>query len=102
MSYTAVNEDGNYDIYQLDMENFESFIITQLPIGIQDHIWLDDSKLLCGSRDKLFLYDLFGSGEWKEIADLSAYNITNLTRLAVSPDGTKLALAAEPISETKD
>jgi len=49
-----------------------------------------------------FLFLFFGSGDWMEVADLSVYNITNITRLALSPDETKLALAAEPISETKD
>lgn len=101
MSYTAVNEEDNYDIYQLDMESLESFFVTQLPIGIQDHIWLGDSKLICGSLDKLYMYDLFGSGDWVKVADLSVYKIKDITRLALSPDGTKLALVAEPISEIK-
>ena len=96
MSYTYLNEDGNYDIYQLNMQTLESFFVSELPIGIQDHIWLSDTKLLIGSGDKLFLYDLFGPGEWKEVANLSEHNITNITRMAVSPNGKKLAVVAEP------
>ncbi len=99
MSYTAINEEGNWDIYQLDMESLESFFVCQLPIGIQDHIWLDDSRLLLGSGDKLFLYDLFGNGEWKMVADLPDYNLNEITRLAVSPNGKKLAFAAETIGK---
>ncbi len=101
MSYTAANEDGNMDIYQWDPETGESYFVAQLPIGIQDHIWFSDSKLLCGSGDKLYLYDLFGSGDWKLAVDLSEYKIKDITRLAVSPNGTKLAIVAEPPSETK-
>ena len=101
MSYTAVNEEQNHEIYQFDMESTESFFVAQLPIGVQDHIWLSDSKLLCGSGDKLYLYDLFGSGDWKLAVDLSEYKIKDITRLAVSPTGTKLAVVAEPPSETK-
>ncbi|RFN57831.1 TolB family protein [Marixanthomonas ophiurae] len=96
MSYTFLNEDGNYDIYQLNIETLESFFVAELPIGIQDHIWLSESKLLIGSGNKLFLYDLFGNGEWQEVANLSEYNITNITRLALSPNGKKLALVAVP------
>jgi len=96
MSYTLMNEEGNYDIYQLDIETRESFFVAQLPIGIQDHIWIDDAKLLCGSGERLYLYDFFGKGAWEEVADLSAYNIKNITRLALSPDGKRLALVAEP------
>ncbi len=95
MSYTSVNEDGNMDIFQLDMKTLESFFVAELPIGIQDHIWLDESKLLIGSLDKLYMLDFFGSEDWKLVADLSEYNIKEITRLAVSPDGTKLAIVAE-------
>jgi hypothetical protein len=83
------------DVYQLDISTLESFFVSQLPIGIQDHIWLDESTLLIGSLDKLFLLDLFGNGDWKLVADLSKYNIKNITRLAVNPDGSKLAMVAE-------
>ncbi len=95
MSYTSVNEDRNMDIFQLDMKTLESFFVAELPIGIQDHIWLDESKLLIGSLDKLYMLDFFGSEDWKLVADLSEYNIKEITRLAVSPDGTKLAIVAE-------
>ena len=99
MSYTSVNEEGNFDVFQLDLKSLESFFVTQLPIEIQDHIWLDEATLLIGSRDKLFLLDLFGNGDWKLIADLSEYNIKDISRLAVSPDGKRLALVAEAISD---
>ena len=95
MSYTSINEEGNMDIFQLDMKSLESFFVAELPIGIQDHIWLDDSRLLIGSLDKLYMLDFFGSEDWKLVADLSEYNIKEITRLAVSPDGTKLAIVAE-------
>ncbi len=97
MSYTYMNEEGNHDIYQLDMNSFESFFVAQLPIGVQDHTWLNDAILLIGSGPRLYFYDLFGDGVWKEVADLSPYKIDNVTRLALSPDKTKLVLVAEPL-----
>jgi hypothetical protein len=101
VSYTLRNEEGNFDIYQLDMETFDSFFVTQLPIGVQDHIWINETTLLLGSGDKLFLYDLFGNGDWQLVADLSSYQITDITRLALSPDGKKLALVALPKADTE-
>ena len=97
MSYTFVNEDGNHDVYQLDMSTFESFFVAQLPIDVQDHVWLNDTTLLIGSGAKLYMYDLYGEDKWFEVADLSEYNIDGITRMAVSPDGTKLALVALPL-----
>ena len=96
MSYTSTNEEENQDLYLLDMETGESFFVCQLPIGIQDYTWLNASQILIGSGDKLFIYDTFLNSEWKEVADLSEYNIKDITRLAVSPDGGKLALVALP------
>ena len=95
MSYTSVNDEGNMDIFQLDISTLESFFVCQLPIGIQDHIWLDEATLLIGSLDKIFLLDLFKNGDWKLVADLSKYNIKDITRLALSPDGSKLAMVAQ-------
>ncbi len=95
MSYTSVNEEGNLDVFQLDLKSLDSFFVTQLPIGVQDHIWLNETTLLIGSRDKLFLLDLFGNGDWKQIADLSEYNLKDITRLAISPDGKKLAIVGD-------
>ncbi len=96
ISYTFENEDGNHDVYQLDMRSFESFFVTQLPVEVLDHIWLNETTLLIGSGSRLYLYDMFGNDTWKEVADLSAHKIVNITRLAISPDGTKLAIVAEP------
>lgn len=97
MSYTAVNEEGNYDVFQLDINTLESFFICQLPIGIQDHTWLDANRLLIGSNNKLYVYDMFEGSEWKEAADLSSYGIKDITRLSVAESGKKIALVALPV-----
>jgi len=99
MSYTAVNEEGNHDIFQLDMKDKESYFVCQLPVGVQDYCWIDETRLLLGSNNKLYLYDLFGSDKWEEAADLSEFKIKNISRLTVSPDGKKLAIVAEPESD---
>jgi hypothetical protein len=35
---------------------------------------------------------MFGSQQWKEVADLSGYNISDINRIAVNPQGNKIAL----------
>lgn len=96
VSYTASNEEKNWDVYQLDMETLESYFVVQLPIGVQDIVWYNDSTIFIGSGSQIFVYDLYGTGDWQKITDFSEEGITNITRLALSPDGTKLALVAEP------
>lgn len=99
ITYTALNEEKNQDVYMLDLIDGESFFVCQLPIGIQDHTWLNDSQILIGSGSKLFIYDTFLNSDWKEVADLSEFGIKNISRLAVSPNGKKLALVAVPITK---
>jgi Tol biopolymer transport system component len=99
MSYTSVNEEKNQDLYLLSMESRESFFVCQLPIGIQDYTWLNNSQILLGSGSKLYLYDTFLNSKWVGVADFSEHKIKNISRLAVSPDGSKLALVAEPVLE---
>lgn len=95
MSYTLVNDEGNLDLYLLDMDSLENFFVTQLPIGIQDYVWINDTQILVGSGSSLFMYDTLGEPEWNKVASLSDYGIKNISRMAISPDGRKLALVAE-------
>lgn len=97
MSYTAINEEGNWDVFQFEPPSRESFFVVQLPVGVQDHVWLDDTRLLIGSGSKLFLYDPFRTDKWMEVADLSPSGLENITRMAVSPDRKHLALVAETV-----
>lgn len=95
ISYSLVNEEGNLDLYLLDMNSYESFFICELPIGIQDCVWFNDTQILVGSGNKLYLYDTLGEAEWTRVASLEEYGIKNITRMAISPNEKKLALVAE-------
>ena len=101
VSYTVINEEKNHDIYLVDVaEAEETYFVCQLPIGIQDYAWIDATTLILGSGSKLYVYDMFGPGEWTEMADLSQQNITNITRIAVSPNGKYISFAAERKTKT--
>ncbi len=97
MSYSLVNEEGNLDLYLLDMSSYESFFVTELPIGIQDCVWINDTQILVGSGNKLYLYDTLGESEWNRVASLEEYEIKNISRMAISPDEKKMALVAQPM-----
>ncbi len=95
MSYSLVNEEGNLDLYLLDMDNFENYFVTQLPIGIQDYVWLNDTQILIGSGNKLYMYDTLGDSEWTRVASLEEFGIKNISRMAISPNGKLLAVVGE-------
>jgi len=95
VSYTLTNEDKNMEVYIVDIDiSGDSFFVCQLPVGVQDHCWINNTQLLLGSGSKLYLYDMFGAQQWKEVADVSGYNISEINRITVSPDGKKIALVA--------
>ena len=96
VSYTATNEQGQQDVYLLDMDSLESFFVTQLPIGVNDYAWLNDSQLIVFSNSSLFVYDTFDKKDWEKFADLDANVITDISRIAVSPSGTRIALVGIP------
>ncbi len=99
MSYIVENDDQNMDLYMLDLsgETPVSYFVCELPIGRQDYAWLDENRILVGSGDSLFVYDLFGEPACVFAASLNPYKLTNISRISISEDGQHLALAAEPV-----
>ena len=95
MAYTLVNEEKNLDLYVLDMNSKDSYFICELPFNTQDYVWLNDTQILTGMGSKLYIYDTLGESEWKKVASLDEYGIKNITRMAISPNGKKLALVAD-------
>lgn len=104
MSYTIQNEEGNYDIYLLDTRGTEteSYFVCELPDGTQDFTWLDEYRILAFQGNTLYLFDTFGGETWVKLADFSEYGITNITRLAVNEDGTKLALVGTEMKKSSN
>lgn len=95
MAYTLVNEDGKLDLYALDMNSKDSFFICELPSGNEDFVWLNETQILTAKGSRLYLYDTLGESEWVKVSSLEEYGIKNITRMAISPNGKKLALVAE-------
>jgi dipeptidyl aminopeptidase/acylaminoacyl peptidase len=69
--------------------------LAALPRGSQDIAWLSNGTLLTGSGSKLVAWEK-GAGAWRDAADFSGAGITQITRLAVSPDGKWIAIVAVP------
>lgn len=63
--------------------------------GVEDMAWSPDGSLWMGKGS--YLYRLHPSRDkgWQRMADLSSWGLKGITRLAVSPNGKKLALVVE-------
>jgi Tol biopolymer transport system component len=85
-----------WQIMQLDVSARTVTTVTDTIEGREDYAWLPDGRLLMGSGSKLFLWSKDNRAKgWQEIADLTSAGIGNITRLAVSPDGKRLAFVAD-------
>jgi len=61
----------------------------------EDYCWLPNGALLMGKDDKLYKYKPKRDSNWIEVASLSDFGIKNISRLAISPNGTKLTVVGE-------
>ncbi len=63
--------------------------------GAVDYAWTPAGTLLMGSGSRLFAFDPASDTAWRLVADLAAVGVGGITRLAVSPDGTHIALVGD-------
>jgi hypothetical protein len=79
-----------WQIVELDTRTHQTRPVARTLAGSEDYAVLPDGRVLAGSGSKIFLLD--GGAAWREIADLAARGIDDITRLAVSPSGNLLAI----------
>ena len=64
--------------------------------GVDFFTWTPGGILLAAKGTKLYQWDPQRGQEWEEVADFAAAGLTNVTRLAVSPNGDRLAIVVVP------
>lgn len=77
-------------VVQMNLEKMTREVVASLPNDSQDIALLPNGTILTGDDSKLLVST--PSGEWAEFADLSEFNLTGITRIAVSPNGQKIAV----------
>ncbi len=83
----------------LDAVDVRTHGVTRLvktPPGADFFAWMPDGSVLTASGTKLYRWDVKRGGEWEEVTDFAAAGLTDVTRLAVSPTGDRLAIVAVP------
>lgn len=63
--------------------------------GVEDMAWAPDGALWMGKGSVLYRLHPSRDKGWQRIVDLSSWGLKGITRLAISPDGKKLALVVE-------
>lgn len=64
--------------------------------GSEDHAWTPGGIALMGSGSRLYAFDPTRDEAWRPVADLAEHGIGGITRIAVAPDGSRLAVVSTP------
>jgi len=95
ISYISKANDSLWEIKSVNpVSGITKSITVTLPES-EDMCWLPNGTILMGKDDVLYKYDPKTDVSWIEVASLKEYGITNITRLVVNSDATKLALVGE-------
>jgi WD40 repeat protein len=71
--------------------------LARMPSGADYIAWLEPAVAIAGSGSKLLIWrGTAKAADWRELADLTRYGLSQISRLALSPDHQWLAIVAEP------
>lgn len=95
VSFVHKVSDTEWLIKSFDPKSRQMATLIQTLPGVEYFCWTPQGSILMAKGTKLYKWDAKTGSQWQEVADLSAYGLKEITRLAVSPKGDKLALVAE-------
>jgi hypothetical protein len=73
-------------------------LVRTLP-GAEDIAWTPDGAALIGKDAKLYMWNRAPGTSWQEIVDFTSSGLKDITRLALSPKGDRLAIVAVPVAK---
>ena len=91
ISYISL-EHGSPEIYAIDPSDSTEKYITDPLVGSQDLAWTNKGTILMGNEDGIFKFTPGKSKDWTPVKIESELLLTGFSRLALSPDGKKLAV----------
>lgn len=94
ISFVEKRGDADWWLSVVDVATRAVRPLVRMPEGVEDYVWLPDGTALCGHESTLLRWRDGASG-WTPVADLSTAGVHNVTRLAVSRDGQRLAIVAD-------
>ena len=95
ISFIYKNPNGTSEIKSFNPISEEIKTIAPALSNTEDMCWLPNGSILMAKEDKLFILNIKSTSDWMEVASLKSYGITNLSRLAISPNGKKIAIVGE-------
>ncbi|QIP14049.1 hypothetical protein G8759_16220 [Spirosoma aureum] len=95
VSFVHKRTPTDWEIKQLDLQTRQSSLIVKTLEGSEDFVWTPDGTLLMCRGSVLYQYKPSVTPTWTQLADFSNFGIKQLNRLAIDPQGKKLALVGQ-------
>jgi len=92
VSFVQWDEEGGGVITLLDPASGETRAMAPLLEGNEYYAWTPWGDLLMGRGSSVYRWVSAQAGRWEEMADLTAGGVTGISRIAVSPDGDRIAV----------
>lgn len=93
-SYVDKSRPDRWVLVSVDPVTGSRIPIVQMPDGTEDYAWSPDGELFAAKGSVLYVYSDEAGGIWKTALDFRHYGMANITRMAISPDGAKIALVS--------
>lgn len=94
VSYISVKND-KWEIRSLNPNTKETELIAYTLPNSKDLCWTINGTILMGRGDVLYKLNPTTDTRWKKVASLKKYGVKNITRLATSPNGNRIAIVGE-------
>ena len=92
ISFVRKVSDEVWWIERLDPAAGTTVRITRTLPGREDYAWTPEGEILMGDGSRLFSWS--EGSDWTGISDFADLGLEGITRLAVSPDGARIAIVA--------
>lgn len=93
-SFVQWVSDGEAWLAEVDVSTRAILRLIPLPRGAEFHAWLPHGIVITAVDTKLYEWAPLRGGRWRRVADLKRAGLRGITRLAVSPNGSRLAIVA--------
>ncbi len=94
ISYVS-KKGSSWELRSLDVGNLRTQKIVDLSGKYEDICWLPDGSILQAKKNQILRFDPKADKDWKVMAAINDSEIQNISRITISPDGTKISIVGE-------
>ncbi|HMF55854.1 MAG TPA: hypothetical protein VK619_05810 [Pyrinomonadaceae bacterium] len=95
LSFVHKISEQEWTIEAFDLKTRQTTTLIKTLPGSEDFVWTPRGEILMAHGAKIYRWNPARDHDWQEIADFSSAGISEITRIAVSPNGSKIAFVAK-------